>query len=234
MKVAIGCDHGGINLKPTLKKYLEKKGIEYVDFGCDTTESVDYNDYAIQVANAVKDKVCDFGILICGTGIGMSIVANKVKGIRCTLVINGSDAIRAKAHINANVVAMGSEKTNIDAKYEKELDKWYGLTAGGDQYWYTRGMGQKTLDGTGKNIEIRADVKGDYEIKVDYSDPNSPKITVSIPKGEYGELVINLSTGDVNLPKEFTFKNIDIACSTGSIKTQSSAYKNIKLKVVVK
>ena len=70
--------------------------------------------------------------------------------------------------------------------YEKERDEWYGLTAGGDQYWYTRGMGQLNLDGNGKNIEIRADVKGDYEIKVDYSDPNSsPKITVTYPQKSY-------------------------------------------------
>ena len=70
--------------------------------------------------------------------------------------------------------------------YEKECDKWYGLTADGDQYWYTRGLGQLNLDGNGKNIEIRADVKGDYEIKVDYSDPNSsPKITVTYPQKSY-------------------------------------------------
>lgn len=107
MKVAIGCDHGGINLKPTLKKYLEKKGIEYVDFGCDTTESVDYNDYAIQVANAVKDKVCDFGILICGTGIGMSIVANKVKGIRCGHCSDPYSAKMTREHNDANILAFG-------------------------------------------------------------------------------------------------------------------------------
>ena len=69
--------------------------------------------------------------------------------------------------------------------YDPKNGKWYGLIAAGDQYWYTRGMGQKTLDGTGKNIEIRADVKGDYEIKVDYSDPNSPKITVTYPQKSY-------------------------------------------------
>ena len=83
MKVAIGCDHGGINLKPVLIDYLKKNAIEYKDFGCHTTESVDYNDYALQVSTAVGNGEYDFGILICGTGIGMSIVANKVKGVRC-------------------------------------------------------------------------------------------------------------------------------------------------------
>ena len=107
MKVAIGCDHGGINLKPTLKKYLEKKGIEYVDFGCYTTESVEYNAYAITVANAVKDKVCDLGILICGTGIGMSIVANKVKGIRCGHCSDPYSAKMTREHNDANILAFG-------------------------------------------------------------------------------------------------------------------------------
>ena len=78
-KVAIGCDHGGINLKPLLIKYLEGKGIEYTDFGCYSSESTDYNDYALLVGNAVANKEADLGVLICGTGIGMSIMANKIK-----------------------------------------------------------------------------------------------------------------------------------------------------------
>ena len=83
MKVAIGCDHGGINLKPILIDYLKKNAIEFKDFGCFTSESVDYNDFALQVCSSVADGEYDFGILVCGTGIGMSIVANKIKGIRC-------------------------------------------------------------------------------------------------------------------------------------------------------
>lgn len=80
MKVAIACDHGGYLLKPVLTDYLEKNKIEYVDFGTDGTQSVDYPDYALPAAECVARGECDFGILICGTGIGMSIAANKVNG----------------------------------------------------------------------------------------------------------------------------------------------------------
>ena len=107
MKVAIGCDHGGINLKPVLVDYLQKNKIEYKDFGCFSAESVDYNDYALQVSNAVANKEFDFGILICGTGIGMSIVANKVKGIRCGHCHDVFSAKMTRLHNNANVLAMG-------------------------------------------------------------------------------------------------------------------------------
>ena len=107
MKIAVGCDHGGINLKPALIKYLEKEGYEYKDFGCNTTESVDYNDYAIQVANAVANKEFDLGILICGTGIGMSIVANKVKGIRCGHCSDAYSARMTREHNDANILAFG-------------------------------------------------------------------------------------------------------------------------------
>ena len=107
MKVAIGCDHGGINLKPILVDYLQKNKIEYKDFGCYSAESVDYNDYALQVSNAVANGKFDFGILICGTGIGMSIVANKVKGIRCGHCHDVFSAKMTRLHNNANVLAMG-------------------------------------------------------------------------------------------------------------------------------
>ena len=107
MKVAIGCDHGGINLKPILVDYLQKNKIEYKDFGCYSAESVDYNDYALQVSNAVANGEFDFGILICGTGIGMSIVANKVKGIRCGHCHDVFSAKMTRLHNNANVLAMG-------------------------------------------------------------------------------------------------------------------------------
>ena len=107
MKIAVGCDHGGINLKPALIKYLEKEGYEYKDFGCFTTESVDYNDYAIQVAKAVANKEFDLGILICGTGIGMSIVANKVKGIRCGHCSDAYSARMTREHNDANILAFG-------------------------------------------------------------------------------------------------------------------------------
>ena len=105
--IAIGCDHGGINLKPVLVKYLEGKNIEYVDFGTYTTESTDYNIYAEKVANAVASGECDKGIIICGTGIGVSIVANKVKGIRCAHCHDVFSAKMTRLHNDANVLAFG-------------------------------------------------------------------------------------------------------------------------------
>lgn len=107
MKVAVGCDHGGINLKPVLVKYLEGKKIEYVDFGTYTTESTDYNIYAEKVANAVANGECDKGIIICGTGIGVSIVANKVKGVRCAHCHDVFSAKMTRLHNDANVLAFG-------------------------------------------------------------------------------------------------------------------------------
>ena len=107
MKVALGCDHGGINLKPVLIDYLEKKGIEYKDFGTFDKASTDYNEYAEAVANAVKDGEFDKGILICGTGIGMSLVANKVKGIRCAHCHDVFSAKMTRLHNDANMLAMG-------------------------------------------------------------------------------------------------------------------------------
>lgn len=107
MKIAIGCDHGGINLKPVLVKYLEQKKLEYVDFGTYTTESTDYNIYAEKVANAVANGECDKGIIICGTGIGVSIVANKVKGIRCAHCHDVFSAKMTRLHNDANVLAFG-------------------------------------------------------------------------------------------------------------------------------
>lgn len=107
MKVAIGCDHGGINLKPVLIDYLNKKGIEFIDFGTHDTVSVDYNDYAEPVCQAVVSGKVDKGILICGTGIGMSIVANKIKGIRCAHCHDVFSAKATREHNDTNVLAMG-------------------------------------------------------------------------------------------------------------------------------
>lgn len=113
MKVAIGCDHGGINLKPALIEYLEKKSIDYKDFGCYGKDSVDYNDYAVAVAKSVAEKECDLGILICGTGIGMSIVANKVKGIRCGHCSDAFSARMTREHNDANVLAFGERVIGV-------------------------------------------------------------------------------------------------------------------------
>lgn len=107
MKVAIGCDHGGFNYKPAVIDYLKSKGIEYVDYGCFSAQSVDYVDYGIKAAEAVASGECDLGILICGTGIGMSIVANKVKGIRCGHCHDVFSAKMTRLHNDANMLAFG-------------------------------------------------------------------------------------------------------------------------------
>lgn len=107
MKVAIGCDHGGINLKPVLVDYLNKKGIEFKDFGTFSKDSIDYNEYGLNVAKAVANKEFDFGVLICGTGIGMSIVANKIKGVRCGHCHDVFSAKMTRLHNDANVIALG-------------------------------------------------------------------------------------------------------------------------------
>ncbi len=107
MKIAIGSDHAGFKLKEEIKKFLEEKGIEVVDFGTSSEERVDYPDYAIPLAESVAKGEEDLGILICGTGIGMSIAANKVKGIRASLVSDVYSAHSAREHNNANVLCMG-------------------------------------------------------------------------------------------------------------------------------
>lgn len=106
--IAIGCDHGGLELKKEIIKYLEGNNLEYKDYGTYTSDSTDYPIYAKLVANAVATGACDKGILICGTGIGISIVANKVKGIRAALCHDVFSAKATREHNNANILAMGA------------------------------------------------------------------------------------------------------------------------------
>ena len=108
MKIAMGSDHGGFSLKETLREYLLKKGIEIKDVGVFSEDSVDYPDYARKVGEIVAAGDADLGILICGTGIGMSIAANKVDGIRCALCNAAYSAKMARGHNDANVLAMGA------------------------------------------------------------------------------------------------------------------------------
>lgn len=105
--IALGCDHGGYNLIIAIKKYLDEKGIEYKDFGTYGTESVDYPIYGYKVAVAVASGECECGILCCGTGIGISMSANKVKGIRAAVVTNEFCAEMTRRHNNANILCMG-------------------------------------------------------------------------------------------------------------------------------
>ncbi|MBR2280367.1 MAG: ribose 5-phosphate isomerase B [Ruminococcus sp.] len=110
--IALGCDHGGINLKRAIIEYLDKNNIEYKDFGCYTDDSVDYPIYTYKVAKAVANGEFEKGILCCGTGIGISIAANKVKGVRAAVVSNEFGAEMTRRHNNANILCMGGRVTN--------------------------------------------------------------------------------------------------------------------------
>ena len=105
--IALGCDHGGYKLKEAIKKYLNENSIPYKDYGCDSEESVDYAIYAAKVAHDVADGKAEKGILCCGTGIGISIAANKVKGIRAAVCTNAFCAEMTRRHNDANILAMG-------------------------------------------------------------------------------------------------------------------------------
>lgn len=105
--IAVACDHGGYVLKKEILKHLEERGLEYRDFGCDSEEAVDYPIYARKVTSAINSGECDRGIPICGTGIGISIAANKVKGIRAAVVTNAFCAKATREHNDANILCMG-------------------------------------------------------------------------------------------------------------------------------
>lgn len=114
MKIAIGCDHGGITLKDSIVNYLEERRVQIEDFGTFGTESVDYPDFAYKVARSVADGKADKGILMCGTGIGISIAANKVNGIRCALCHNTETARLTALHNDSNILAMGGRVIDSD------------------------------------------------------------------------------------------------------------------------
>jgi len=105
--IVIGCDHGGLNLKSALKSYLERRGMAVADIGTDNSVSVDYPVFGLKVAEMVSNGEAQLGVLICGTGIGMSIAANKVPGIRAALVTDVFMARMSKEHNNANVLVLG-------------------------------------------------------------------------------------------------------------------------------
>lgn len=109
--IGLGCDHGGLELKKTVIEYLEKNGYEYKDYGTYTSDSCDYPIYGRAVANAVVNGECDRGIIICGTGIGISIAANKIKGVRAALCGDVFSAKATREHNDANILAMGARVT---------------------------------------------------------------------------------------------------------------------------
>jgi len=116
--LAIGSDHGGYEMKEAIIKYLDGEKIAYKDFGTFSMESVDYSDIGYEVAKAVSEGKFEKGIIICGTGIGISIAANKVKGIRAALCTNSYMARMAREHNNANILALGGRVLGIDLALE--------------------------------------------------------------------------------------------------------------------
>lgn len=114
MKLGIGSDHGGYLLKQEVIKYYQGKGMEIIDFGCDSLDSVDYPIYAKKVCNSLLNKEIDYGILICTTGIGMSITANKFKGVRAALVSNLEASSLTRRHNNSNVICIGAKYTSLN------------------------------------------------------------------------------------------------------------------------
>ena len=108
MKIAIACDHGALELKNTVKLHLEKQGHQVTDFGTHTKDSCDYPEFAAAAAKAVADGTCDKGIVLCTTGIGVSITANKIPGIRCALLSDVMSARMTREHNDTNVMALGA------------------------------------------------------------------------------------------------------------------------------
>ena len=121
MKVAIGADHGGFDAKEKLVTYLKNKGYAVADMGTNSSESVDYPDFAEKVCQEILQQKADFGILICGTGIGISIAANRHVGIRAALLYNDETAALARQHNNANIAVFGGRMMSVD-DMEKRLD----------------------------------------------------------------------------------------------------------------
>ena len=118
MKISIGSDHGGFLLKQEVVTYLKSKGIDVVDHGCDSTESVHYPIFAKMVAEDVSKKKSDYGILICTTGFGMCICANKIKGIRSATVRLTEEAFLSRSHNDCNVLCLGAKYTSISQAKE--------------------------------------------------------------------------------------------------------------------
>ena len=112
--IAIGADHGGYKLKEEIKKYLEEKGIEYKDFGTDSELRTDYPIIAKEVSKSIQNKECNFGILICRTGYGMAMVANKFKGVRCAPCYNEETTKFARMHNNMNILAIGADQVSTN------------------------------------------------------------------------------------------------------------------------
>lgn len=133
MKVGIVSDHRGIYLKKSLIEYLEHSGYEVINYGTDTIESVDFPEYAKRLGNGIKDKDIVYGVAICGTGIGMSIVLNKMKNIYCAKISTINEAVLCREHNDANVVAISADTSLELAK--SMIDKFLNTAfSNGDKY----------------------------------------------------------------------------------------------------
>ena len=132
MKIAIACDHGALNLKNVAVAHLSARGYEVVDFGTHTPDSCDYPDYAAAAAKAVASGECDKGIVLCTTGIGVSITANKVKGIRCALLSDVLSARMTRLHNDTNMMAVGAGIVGQLLALEI-MDTWLGTEFSGEE-----------------------------------------------------------------------------------------------------
>ena len=131
--IAIACDHAALEMKAEVIKILESRGLSYEDFGTYTADSCHYPIFGARAAKAVASGKCDRGILICGTGIGMSLVANKVKGIRCSLCSDSYSAKMTRAHNNSNMLAMGARVIGIEVAKEI-VNAWLDTPFEGDRH----------------------------------------------------------------------------------------------------
>ncbi len=133
MKIAVGSDHAGFEFKKGVLAWLERNGYEFNDMGPYDEGSVDYPDYARKVASSVASGECNSGILLCGTGIGVSISANKIKGIRAALVCNPEFATLARQHNNANIICFSARFTDM-ATIEQSLSNWFNTDFEGGRH----------------------------------------------------------------------------------------------------
>ena len=133
MRIAIGNDHVAVEVKNHIKKHLEEKGFEVVNFGTDSTERCDYPIYGKKVAEAVASGECDFGVLICGTGVGISLAANKVEGIRAVVCSEPYSAKLSREHNNTNIVAFGARVIGI-ATAEMIVDEFFAAEFEGGRH----------------------------------------------------------------------------------------------------
>jgi len=140
MKIIIGADHGGYKLKETIKKFIEKLNIPVKDMGTNSLDSVDYPIYAKKVAEEVKKDNNKLGILICGTGLGMSMTANKIKGIRAAVAYNESTAKLARRHNNANILCLGGRE--LKEEEAKKITKTFIKTEFSNEERHKRRIGE--------------------------------------------------------------------------------------------